>query len=139
MIEHPITSVFAGTNPLEIATYNFYRGMIYMGLERYTDAIECYRKVLSQPASLTHQVHMDAYQRVSLLHLIVHGQKFEAKAMGVTPIIVNMIEREEQKRIQEDGMQVMQDAAWMMEEGIEGQKDIFEDPNKWHGDLIKAW
>ena len=95
MIEHPITSVYHGTNPLEIATYNFYRGMIYMGLERYTEAIECYRKVLSQPANMPHLVHMDAYQRVSLLHLIVHGKSFNAKQMGVTPALVRMIEKEE--------------------------------------------
>ena len=47
LIEHPITSVLSGTNAIEICTYNYYRGMIYMGLERYLDAIECFRKVLS--------------------------------------------------------------------------------------------
>jgi len=54
IIEHPITSVMHGTNPLEIATYNFYRGMIYLGLERFPEAIECYRKVLSQPVNMPH-------------------------------------------------------------------------------------
>ncbi len=54
VIEHPITSVLPGTNPLEIAIYNYYRGMIYMGLERYTEAIECFRKVLSQPTAVIH-------------------------------------------------------------------------------------
>ena len=54
LIDHPITSVMHGTNPIEIITYNYYRGMIYMGLERYTDAIECFRKVLSQPTSIAH-------------------------------------------------------------------------------------
>ena len=54
VIEHPITSVMPGTNPLEIAIYNYYRGMIYMGLERYTEAIECFRKVLSQPTAVIH-------------------------------------------------------------------------------------
>ena len=47
VIDHPITSMLSGMNPLEIFTYNSYRGMIFMGLERYTDAIECFRKVLS--------------------------------------------------------------------------------------------
>lgn len=53
-IDHPITSVMTGTNPLEIFTYNYYRGMIFMGLERYTEAIECFRKVLSQPTNIVH-------------------------------------------------------------------------------------
>ena len=63
----------SGTNPLEIMTYNYYRGMLFMGLERYKEAIECFRRVLSQPTGMVHQVHMDAYVRISLLYLIVHG------------------------------------------------------------------
>ena len=47
LIDHPITMVLSGTNAIEICAYNYYRGMIYMGLERFTDAIECFRKVLS--------------------------------------------------------------------------------------------
>lgn len=99
VIEHPITSVMSGTNPLEICTYNYYRGMLYMGLERYTDAIECYRKVLSQPAAMAHQVHMDAWQRISLLNLIVHGESFNAKAAGVGAVVHRQIEQEENRRV----------------------------------------
>ena len=47
--------------------------MLFMGLERYKEAIECFRRVLSQPTGMVHQVHMDAYVRISLLYLIVHG------------------------------------------------------------------
>ena len=54
LIDHPITMVLSGTNAIEITSYNYYRGMIYMGLERYIDAIECFRKVLSQPTSIVH-------------------------------------------------------------------------------------
>lgn len=107
VIEHPITSVMSGTNPLEICTYNYYRGMIYMGLERYADAIECYRKVLSQPAAMAHQVHIDAYQRVSLLNFIVHGQAFNAKEAGVGAVVNRHIEFEENRRLQQEGIQSM--------------------------------
>ena len=138
VIEHPITSVMSGTNPLEICTYNFYRGMIYMGLERYADAIECYRKVLSQPAAMAHQVHIDSYQRVSLLNLIVHGQSFNAKAAGVGAVVNRHIEFEENRRLQQEGIQSVQDGAWMEEVGAAGG-GLFESPNKWHGDLINAW
>ena len=54
LIDHPITMVLSGTNAIEITSYNYYRGMIYMGLERYIDAIECFRKVLSQPTAIVH-------------------------------------------------------------------------------------
>lgn len=90
-IDHPITSVMTGTNPLEIFTYNYYRGMIFMGLERYSDAIECFRKVLSQPANLVHQVHMDAYLRITVLHLIVHGTAFDTKKAGVGESVLRAI------------------------------------------------
>ena len=61
IIEHPITSVMTGTNPLEIMTYNFYRGMIYTGLQRFEQAMECFRKVLAQPTNLVHKVHEESY------------------------------------------------------------------------------
>jgi len=53
-IEHPITSVMKGTNPIEIMTYNYYRGMIYTGLKNYNRAIEVFSKVLTQPTKLLH-------------------------------------------------------------------------------------
>ena len=100
VIDHPITSVLNGTNPIEICTYNYYRGMIYMGLERYADAIECYRRVLSQPTAIAHQVHIDAYQRISLLNLIVYGETFNAKLAGVGTVVCRYIEMEENRRVQ---------------------------------------
>ena len=127
----------AGTNPIEIATYNYYRGMIYMGLERYTDAIECFRKVLSQPTAMSHQVHADAYHRVSLLNLIVHGESFDAKQAGCGQVILRVIELEENTRRQ-DGAASVQDDAWMTEAGALPSA-AFENPNKWHGDLMNAW
>ena len=123
------------TNPLEIMTYNYYRGMIYMGLERYSEAIECYRKVLSQPSGLVHQVHVDAYQRISLLNLIVFGEQFQPKVNGVGAVIYRYIEQEENRRKQEG--QSMQDDSWMEEAGAIGIN--LESPNKWHADLINAW
>ena len=67
---------------------------------------------------MVHQVHMDAYVRISLLHLIVHGQSFNAKKAGVGTVIARKIEQEENRRMQEDGMSGLQDGAWMEESGI---------------------
>ena len=69
-ISGPVTSVMSGTSALEIMTYNYYRGMIFMGLEMFDEAIESLRKVLSQPSQVIHQVHLDAWERISLLNLI---------------------------------------------------------------------
>ena len=53
-IDHPVTAVMHGTNPVELLTYNYYRGLIFMGLEQFDKAIECFRKVLSQPVAMVH-------------------------------------------------------------------------------------
>ena len=79
---------------------------------------------------------MDAYVRISLLHLIVHGQSFNAKKAGVGTVVARKIEQEENRRMQEDGMSGLQDGAWMEESGIMLAQ---ENPNKWHCDLINAW
>ena len=47
---------------------------------------------------------MDAYQRISLLNLIVHGEAFNAKAAGVGSVIVRTIEMEENRRVQQEGL-----------------------------------
>ena len=99
-----------------------------MGLERYTDAIECFRKVLSQPAAMVHQVHLDAWHKVSLLNYIVHGEPFDTKTSGIGSFVLRTIEMEESKRLHADGMQGMQDAAFFEEAGIARS----EDENKWY-------
>lgn len=85
-----------------------------------------------------HEVHIDAYQRISLLNLIVHGQTFNAKASGVGTVISRHIELEENARVQQEGLQSIQDGAMMDEVGAAGGA-LFEIPNKWHRELINAW
>mmetsp|Transcript_77215 Transcript_77215/g.106780 ORF Transcript_77215/g.106780 Transcript_77215/m.106780 type:complete len:84 (-) Transcript_77215:279-530(-) len=46
-IDNPITSYMEGTSPVDIMVYNYYRGMIFTGLKRYQDAINCFRAVLT--------------------------------------------------------------------------------------------
>ena len=125
-----------GTNPIEICTYNYYRGMIFLGLERFKDAIESFRKVLSQPTNLVHQVHQDAYLRVTILNLIVHGQSFDAKKNNVAETVQRYISQEEARKDNLLGLQGMQDAAW--QEELVGMEAI-EMPNQWHTDLIDGW
>ena len=87
VIDHPITSVMKGMLPIEIMTYNYYRGLLFTGLQRFPQAIECFRKVLAQPTNLLHQVHIEAHFKITLLNLIVHGETFDMKAANVSSVL----------------------------------------------------
>lgn len=87
IIDHPITAVMKGTLPIEIMTYNYYRGLLNTGLQKFPQAIECFRKVLSQPTNLCHAVHIEAYYKVSILNLIVKGETFDLKAGNVSSTV----------------------------------------------------
>ena len=126
VIDHPITSVMKGTLPIEIMTYNYYRGLLNTGLQRFPEAIECFRKVLSQPTNLCHAVHIEAYYKVSILNLIVHGETFDMKAGNVS----SSIQREIQNR--ESRLMEMQVPAGV--EGIDGMPRV-----NWHAALVDAW
>ena len=100
IIDHHITSVMSGTHPLEIMVYNYYRGLLYTGLQKFPQAIECFREVLSQPTNLCHQVHLEAYQRVTLLNLIVHGEAFDPKTANVGGVIQKEIQMRENRSLE---------------------------------------
>ena len=70
LIEQPMTEVQAGTEAIEILTYNYYRGMLFTGLKRFEDAITCLNRVLSLPTRIFHRVHLESYKKLCLLLLI---------------------------------------------------------------------
>lgn len=53
---------------------------------------------------------MDAYLRVTMLHLIVHGKAFDTKKNGVGETVSRFIQQEESKK--DALMQCVQDSAW---------------------------
>ena len=53
-------------------------------------------------------------------------------------VVHRQIEMEENRRVQQEGLQSIQDGSWMEEVGAAGGS-LFESPNKWHGDLSNAW
>ena len=59
-----------GTEAIEILTYNYYRGMLFTGLKRFDEAINCFNRVLSLPAKVVHRVHIETYKKLCLLLLI---------------------------------------------------------------------
>jgi hypothetical protein len=40
IIEHPVTSFKKNTSPMDILSYLYYKGMIFTGLKRYSEAID---------------------------------------------------------------------------------------------------
>ena len=85
---------------------------------------------------MLHQVHLDAWHKVSLLNYVVHGQAFDTKTAGVSSVVLRNIEMEESKRLAHDGMQGMQDAAFFEEAGIGRPSD---NESKWYHELVNAW
>lgn len=85
---------------------------------------------------MVHQVHLDAWHKVSLLNYIAHGEPFDTKTSGIGSFVLRVIEMEENKRLAQDGLQGMQDGAFFEEAGI-GRNN--EDENKWYMELVNAW
>ena len=86
-----------------------------MGLEKFPQSIECFREVLAQPTNVCHQVHLEAYYRITLLNLIVHGQAFDIKTANVGGSIQKEIQMRENRNLES-----MQFAAFQGDE------------NSWH-------
>ena len=91
-----------------------------------------------------HQVHLDAYQRITLLSLIVTGESFSVRGSGLGNILIRYFEQDENQRVQMDGLGGMQDGSGMMEEVAQAQIGralvaAEGGGNQWHWDLITAW
>lgn len=61
---------------MDVLSYLYYKGLVFVGLKRYNDAIEQFRLVLSYPTQILHKVHCESYKRLILLTLIkvAHGE-----------------------------------------------------------------
>jgi len=76
IIEKPTIGFKKSTQPMDVLSYLYYKGLIFVGLKRYDDAIEQFRLVLSYPTQILHKVHCESYKKLILLTLIkvAHGQ-----------------------------------------------------------------
>ncbi len=76
VIDHPTTSFKKYTSPMDIVSYLYYKGLIYLGLKRYADAEGQFRLVLSFPSHIVHKVHCEAYKKLIILTLlkVANGQ-----------------------------------------------------------------
>jgi len=61
---------------MDVLSYLYYKGLVYVGLKRYDDACEQFRLVLSYPTSILHKVHSESYKKLILLTLlkVANGQ-----------------------------------------------------------------
>lgn len=70
IIEHPVIAFSKSTKAMDIVAYFYYRGLLYLGLKRWDDAIEQFQHVLSFPAECVHAVQVESYKKLILLSLI---------------------------------------------------------------------
>ena len=59
---------------MDVLSYLYYKGMIYIGLKRYNDAIEQFRLILAYPTQILHKVHVESYKKLIVLTLIKVAQ-----------------------------------------------------------------
>lgn len=70
VIEHPVIAFSKTTSAMDIVSYFYYRGLLFLGLKRWKDALEQFQHVLSFPADCVHAVHVESYKKLLLLSLI---------------------------------------------------------------------
>jgi COP9 signalosome complex subunit 3 len=74
IVDHAVTNFKKGTSPMDIVSYVYYKGLIFTGLKKYDQAVECFKIVISFPAACTHKVHLESYKKLILLSLIMQGK-----------------------------------------------------------------
>ena len=74
IIENPITSFRKSTSPMDIIVYNYYRGLLFIGLQRYQQAIDAFKLAISLPTQIIHKVHTECFKKLILVTLIHTGR-----------------------------------------------------------------
>lgn len=74
IIEQPVTCFKKSSNPMDIVNYLFYKAMILTGLKRFSEAIECFKSVISYPSQVTHKLHTESWKKLILLNMIEYGR-----------------------------------------------------------------
>jgi hypothetical protein len=77
LLDAPITGMFkSGMNPIDIVTYNYYRGMLYCGLNDFERAADAFKNVIMYPSKCVHEVHLDAFKKLAIVTLMNTGREF---------------------------------------------------------------
>ena len=70
VISQQLVDVLPGVAPIDICTYNYYCGLLLLGLRRFKESMVRFNQVLLIPTKIVHQVHVDAYKKLQLIALI---------------------------------------------------------------------
>jgi len=57
-------------SPIDIAVYNYYRGLLFTGLQRFEEAMGCFKMAITQPSNIIHLCFIESYKKLLLLSLI---------------------------------------------------------------------
>lgn len=78
LIDAPLTGIYkSGTEPVDFMSYQYYRGMLYCGLNDFVKAAEAFKNVIMYPTKCVHSVHLDAYKKLQMVTLMNSGKEFE--------------------------------------------------------------
>jgi COP9 signalosome complex subunit 3 len=86
IIDHPETGFKGSTSPMDILAYNYYRGMLFIGLKKYQKAIDSFKIVISMPSTIIHKVHIESYKKLILASLI-HTFKFPSIPQSTSSMV----------------------------------------------------
>lgn len=76
IISHPVTVFTKDTQPMDLLSYMYYRGIIFISQKQYLRAIECFKTVISFPANILHKIHTESYKKLTLLSMLINGRDF---------------------------------------------------------------
>ncbi|KAJ1695924.1 hypothetical protein LUZ63_012622 [Rhynchospora breviuscula] len=66
--------IFEAENPKDLFLFYYYGGMIYIGLKRFSKALECLHNVFTSPMPNLNAIAIEAYKKYILVSLIHSGQ-----------------------------------------------------------------
>jgi len=86
IIENSITLFKKTTSPQDIIVYNYYRGIIFISLKKYQEAIDALKLAIALPTHIIHKVHIESYKKLILINLLLHNE-MPSLPSNVSPIL----------------------------------------------------
>eukprot|EP00357_Protocruzia_adherens_P017490 CAMPEP_0115005668 /NCGR_PEP_ID=MMETSP0216-20121206/20021_1 /TAXON_ID=223996 /ORGANISM="Protocruzia adherens, Strain Boccale" /LENGTH=428 /DNA_ID=CAMNT_0002372063 /DNA_START=42 /DNA_END=1328 /DNA_ORIENTATION=+ len=76
-----------GIKPVDMLLYNYYRGMLFIGLKEYGKALNSFLISITTPSKVLHAAAIEAYKKYLLVSLKLHGKVIPLPSY--TPPLVN--------------------------------------------------
>lgn len=81
VIEDPLYKIdreSSGVGPSDVILYYYYAGSIALATKQYSAASRLYELALAVPCEVAHSAAVEAYKKLVLVHLLVHGESYSA-------------------------------------------------------------